>query len=172
MPNDHLLPDELAMRERCERATAGPCEVHADFNIRAPDPRPGRYSGKPTTQCPLTNSALSFEQRKANITLCAHARADIPELLTRLAAERAEVERLRGPQTLSIADDAPISGYAEYECFPGKLIACTGSVEIEIEETGHGGFGGCKHTIDFPGVKTVRQLRMLLEMLGTPTPAE
>jgi hypothetical protein len=94
----------------------------------------------------------------------------VDELLAALRHERQLRAELETRVTLNFIDDAPISGYAECECYPGKLVACTDSVEIEIEETGHGGYGGCKHTISFPGVKTVRQLRTLLEFLGKSPP--
>lgn len=105
-----LTPEQLAaMKAAAEEgarlwaaATAPPWTVFAELNLRAPDPRPGRYTKQPTTQCPLTNSGLELEQKAINIRFIAHARnTEYPAMLCEAVAE---IERLHSTATKLAAE--------------------------------------------------------------------
>lgn len=105
-----LTPEQLAaMKAAAEEgarlwaaATAPPWTVFAELNLRAPDPRLGRHTKRPTTQCPLTNSGMELEQKATNIRFIAHARnTNYPAML---AATINEVERLQAAATKLAAE--------------------------------------------------------------------
>lgn len=72
------------IRERESKATSGDWFVQHELNVMAPDSRGGYMS-------PFSNSSLPYEQRMANIAFAAHARADIPYLLSALDSESERV---------------------------------------------------------------------------------
>lgn len=79
---------EKQIREREAKATKGPWNIRHEINLSAPDPRGGFL-------CPLTNSSLDKEQRVDNYAFAAHARADIPWLLSQLEGTRREIEAFK-----------------------------------------------------------------------------
>jgi hypothetical protein len=69
-----------------DAATPGPWSVVADYNLKAPDPRGG-------SRCPLTNSNLGHDEKKATFAFIAASRSDtVPEDIDALLARVKELE--------------------------------------------------------------------------------
>jgi hypothetical protein len=84
-------PEREAIRAREQAATPGPWAVAHELNVIASD---GYSAFGLSSSHPLKDGSTAHQRNKANALFAAHAREDVPYLLSALDEAEAENERL------------------------------------------------------------------------------